>query len=113
MSDFIRAYGMSMSFNKGNCRKCGAPRDKGNHRKCDSWPGGMGMKTPKGLKYVANTDQTTLEELQNIVAAICAGEDVKNTPIHFEIRVREVFPKEEKPKKQPNDGRVVAYSRPK
>lgn len=112
MSDFIRAYGMKMSHN-GTCRKCGKPRDKGNHTKCDHWPGGFGMKTPRGVHYAANSRETTIAELKKFVAAICAGED-DATPIHFDIRVREVFPDNAKPKKQPTaSGRVAAFSRPK
>lgn len=90
MSYFIRTYEMKMSHN-GTCRKCGKPRDKGNHTKCDRWPGGFGMKTPKGIHYTANSVDTTLAELKKFVAAVCAG-DADDTPVQFDIRVREVFP---------------------
>jgi hypothetical protein len=106
MSDFIRAYGMKMAHN-GVCRKCQKPRDKGNHDACDRWPGGFGMKTPKGIHYVGNSQETTLAELKKFVAAVCAGDD-DSTPIQFEIRVREIFPPRDKqPKVKAGAGAVA------
>lgn len=103
MSDFIRAYGMKMSHN-GTCRKCKKSRDKGNHTECDRWPGGFGMTTPKGIHYTANSVETTLAELKKFVAAVCAG-DADDTPVQFEIRVREVFPP--KVKKQKKGAQII------
>lgn len=83
MSDFIRMLGMKMS-RKGTCNKCGDPRDKGNHSKCDRWPIANGCS--KGFSYVSNSKESTLADLKSIVAAICAG-DTDETPVRFEIKI--------------------------
>lgn len=83
MSDFIRMMGLKMSHN-GSCNKCGLPRDKANHKKCDRWPSYYGSS--KGFHYVANSKETNLAELKKIVEAICAGDNDK-TPVRFEIRI--------------------------
>jgi hypothetical protein len=83
MSDFIRMMGLKMSHN-GTCNKCGKPRDRANHSKCDRWPAGNGIS--RGFHYVANSQETSLAELKNIIAAICAGDDDR-TPVRFDIRI--------------------------
>ena len=90
MSAFLRMFSMKMSHN-GTCRKCNTPRDKGRHTNCDRWPSGYGMKTPKGIHYTANSQETTVAELKKFVSMLVAGED-DDTPIQFEIRARAVFP---------------------
>lgn len=92
MSDLIRMYGMNVSHN-GTCRKCGQPRDKGNHSKCDHWPCGNGCAV--GFHYVANSQETTISEFKKITELIAKGED-DDTPVQFEIRIHQVFPKKEK-----------------
>lgn len=84
MSDLIRMYGMKCSHN-GTCRKCGLPRDKGNHKPCDRWPSN-GMR--RGFRYVANSKETTLAELRNVVEQIVNGDSL-DTPVQFEIRIRQ------------------------
>ena len=86
MSDVIRAYGMKMSHN-GHCRKCGISRDKGNHSKCDLWPCGNGVA--KGFQYIANSQETTIEEFKNITTLIVSGER-DDTHVRFEIRITQV-----------------------
>lgn len=88
MSYFIRMFGCKMSHN-GICRKCKKPRIEGNHKNCDRWPGSMSMS--RGFHYVANSEETTLAELKRVVAAICGG-DADNTPVQFELRIRQTAP---------------------
>lgn len=83
MSDFIRMMGLKMSHN-GTCNKCGVPRDKANHSKCDRWPSSHGLG--KGFHYVSNSKESTLQDLMSIVKAICAGDDTR-TPVRFDLRV--------------------------
>lgn len=80
MSDLLRMMNLHMSHN-GTCRKCGIPRDKGNHRKCD--------KFSSGFTYHANSKETTLAELRKIVEIICQ-DDRENTPIQFTLHIRQV-----------------------
>jgi hypothetical protein len=87
MSSLIRMLGMKMSHN-GTCRKCGQPRDKGNHSKCDRWPCGNGIG--KGFHYVANSKETNLAEFKKMIALIAKG-DADDTPVQFEIRIRQVI----------------------
>lgn len=77
---------MKMSHN-GTCRKCGIRRDKGNHKGCDRWPSMMSHRA--GFHYVANSKETTIAELKNIVNIITDRES-DDTPLQFEIRVRQV-----------------------
>lgn len=86
MSDVIRAYGMKMSHN-GTCRKCGEPTNKSSHEKCYRWPVQYGIG--KGFHYVANTRETTVQELMDIVKLIVAGESV-DQPIRFDLRIMAV-----------------------
>jgi hypothetical protein len=79
MSDLIRMMHMEMSHN-GTCRKCGQPRDKGDHSRCDSIRG--------GFIYRANSEETTLLELKAMVALICKG-DSDDTPIQFKLQVKQ------------------------
>lgn len=83
MSDLIRMRGMKMSHS-GNCNKCGEPRSKGNHGKCDRWPTYHGSS--KGFHYVSNSKESKLVDLKGIVEAICDGDD-PNTPVRFEIKI--------------------------
>jgi hypothetical protein len=86
MSDIIRAYGMKMSQG-GTCRKCGHPRDKGDHRNCDRWPSSHSMNS--GFEYGANSRETTIAEFKKIAALISAGES-DDTRVQFVIKIRQV-----------------------
>lgn len=92
MSDLIRMYGMKASQG-GVCRKCGLERGNGNHTKCDRWPSMMSMNA--GFHHIGNSHQTTLGELKKLVALICMGDD-DDTPVQYDIRIRQIFPKEKR-----------------
>ena len=85
MSDLIRAYGMTMSSG-GNCAKCGEPRDKSNHERCDRWPGINSWK--RGFRYIGHSSDTTLRDLRWVMEALMNGED-EGTPVQFELRIRQ------------------------
>ena len=93
MSDLIRMYGMKLSHN-GTCRKCGVRRDKGNHSKCDRWPSG-GFSSIAGFHYTANSKESNLDEFKKITDLIARGDDPE-TPVQFEIRVRQIIEKDKK-----------------
>ena len=78
MSDLIRMYGMKMSHN-GTCRKCGEPRDKGNHSGCCRWPSGISTKNHAGFHYVANSVETNLAEFKKISDLILQGDSPRYT----------------------------------
>lgn len=86
MSDLIRMIGMSVSHN-GTCRKCGQPRDKADHHKCDRWPVQYGVV--KGFHYTGNSRETDLAEFMRIATLISACDDPK-TSVRFDIRIMQV-----------------------
>jgi hypothetical protein len=75
--------GLKMSHG-GTCNKCGEPRNKGNHQKCDRWPSSHGCS--KGFHYVSNSKESDLADLKTVVAALCVGDDPK-TPVRFELKI--------------------------
>jgi hypothetical protein len=77
---------MVISHN-GTCRKCKERRDKGSHKKCDRWPTANGVG--KGFKYIGNADETNVEEFKRVVSILTQGES-DDTPVQFEIRIRQV-----------------------
>jgi hypothetical protein len=106
MSDFIRALGMKLSHG-GKCRKCGRLRSEGSHQKCNRWPVKHGCAV--GFHYEANSEETTIEELNRVVSALSYGED-PSTPVRFSLNIMQVFKDEQKQNKKTSQSKDFGVS---